>query len=334
VKVSTLDITRTDKNPVELTDRKGIYETPLRRNIQLIEGWIRAIRLKFLLASLIASAIGISFAFWKHSSFDLNYALLTMAGVFSLHASIDLLNDYWDYKRGIDKVVKRTKFSGGSGVIPENILSPQSVYKAAMLLLIIGISIGGYFTLLRGPLVAVILVFAVLAIFFYSSKIVNFGLAELFVGIKGALIVIGSFYVQTSFIEFPVIFLGIIVGLLSSSVLLINSFPDYNADRLGGRRTAVIILGKKRSYKIFSMIVMAVYALILIGIFVNYLSMYSIACLASTPYSLRAIRELRENYEGSDALLPAMASTIKYSRITSLALLISMLVPISWELYF
>jgi 1,4-dihydroxy-2-naphthoate octaprenyltransferase len=334
VKVSTLDITRTDKNPVELTDRKGIYETPLRRNIQLIEGWIRAIRLKFLLASLIASAIGISFAFWKYSSFDLNYALLTMAGVFSLHASIDLLNDYWDYKRGIDKVVKRTKFSGGSGVIPENILSPQSVYKAAMLLLIIGISIGGYFTLLRGPLVAVILVFAVLAIFFYSSKIVNFGLAELFVGIKGALIVIGSFYVQTSFIEFPVIFLGIIVGLLSSSVLLINSFPDYKADRLGGRRTAVIILGKKRSYKIFSMIVMAVYALILIGIFVNYLSVYSIACLASTPYSLRAIRELRENYEGSDALLPAMASTIKYSRITSLALLISMLVPISWELYF
>ena len=135
------------KIPVELTDRKGIYETPLRRNVQLIRRWIRAIRLKFLLSSLIASAIGIYLAFWKYSSFDLNYALLTMVGVFSLHASIDLLNDYWDYKRGIDKVVKRTKFSGGSGIIPENILSPQSVYKAAMLFLIIGITIGGYFVL-------------------------------------------------------------------------------------------------------------------------------------------------------------------------------------------
>lgn len=259
---------------------------------------------------------------------------MTIVGVFSLHASIDLLNDYWDYKRGIDKVVKRTKFSGGSGIIPENILSPQSVYKAAILLLIIGITIGGYFVLLRGPLVAVILVFAVLAIFFYSSKIVNFGLAELFVGIKGALIVIGSFYVQTSFIEFPVIFLGMIIGLLSSSVLLINSFPDYNADRLGGRRTAVIILGKRRCCKIFSIIVMAVYAMILVGIFINFLSVYSIACLASTPYSLRAIRGLRKNYEDSDALVPAMASAIKYSRITSLALLISMIVPIYWGPYF
>jgi 1,4-dihydroxy-2-naphthoate octaprenyltransferase len=322
------------KIPVELTDRKGIYETPLRRNVQLIRRWIRAIRLKFLLASLIASAIGIYLAFWKYSSFDLNYALLTMLGVFSLHASIDLLNDYWDYKRGIDKVVKRTKFSGGSGIIPENILSPQSVYKAAMLFLIIGITIGGYFVLLRGPLVAVILVFAILAIFFYSSKIVNFGLAELFVGIKGALIVIGSFYVQTSFIEFPVIFLGIIIGLLSSSVLLINSFPDYNADRLGGRRTVVIILGKRRSYKVFTIIIMAVYAMILIGICINFLSVYSIVCLVSTPYSLKAIRELRKNYEDSDALVPAMASTVKYSRITSLALLISMMVPISWKMYF
>ena len=254
--------------------------------------------------------------------------------MFSLHASIDLLNDYWDYKRGIDKVVKRTKYSGGSGIIPENILSPQSVYKAAVLLLIIGITIGGYFVLLRGPLVAVILVFAVLAIFFYSSKIVNFGLAELFVGIKGALIVIGSFYVQTSFIEFPVIFLGMIIGLLSSSVLLINSFPDYDADRLGGRRTAVIILGKRRCCIFFSIIVMAAYAMILIGIFINFLSVYSIACLASTPYSLKAIRGVGRNYEDSDALVPAMASAIKFSRITSLALLISMIVPIYWGPYF
>jgi 1,4-dihydroxy-2-naphthoate octaprenyltransferase len=69
----------------------------------LLDRWLRAIRLKFLLASLIASAIGISFALMRYSSFDLNSALLTLTGVFSLHASIDLFNDYWDYKRGIDK---------------------------------------------------------------------------------------------------------------------------------------------------------------------------------------------------------------------------------------
>jgi 1,4-dihydroxy-2-naphthoate octaprenyltransferase len=294
----------------------------------LIGSLARAIRLKFLLASLIASAIGISLAFWKYSSFDLIYALLTLAGVFSLHASIDLLNDYWDYKRGIDKVTKRTKFSGGSGVIPENILSPKTVYKAAIFLLIVGITIGSYFVLLRGLFIAVVLVFSVLSIFFYSSRIVNFGLAELFVGIKGALIVIGSFYVQTSFIELPVIFIGIIIGLLSSSVLLINSFPDYNADRLGGRRTLVIIVGKRNSYRIFSVLIVTVYALILIGISINFMSAYSITCLVSAPYALKAIRDLRRNYDDGDALVPAMTATVNYSRITGLAMLITMIVPV------
>ena len=85
-------------------------------------------RIKFLLASLIASANGITLAFSRYSSFDLGYAILTMAGVFSLHASIDLLNDYWDYKRGIDKIAKRTKFSGGTGVLPENVYFPRRVY--------------------------------------------------------------------------------------------------------------------------------------------------------------------------------------------------------------
>lgn len=293
----------------------------------MLDGWLRAIRLKFLLASLIASAIGISFALMRYSSFDLNSALLTLTGVFSLHASIDLFNDYWDYKRGIDKANKRTKFSGGSGVIPENILSPSIVYRAAILFLIIGITIGAYFVILRGPFIALLLAFAVLSILLYSSKIVNFGLAELFVGIKGALIVIGSYYIQTSNFEFPVLFIGAIIGLLSASVLLINSFPDYKADRLGGRRTLVIMFGKRTSCRIFSAMVVTVYSMIMIGISINILNVFSIVCFASAPFALRAIRELRKNYEESDALVPAMASTINYSRITSLALLFSMIVP-------
>src|ERR671914_2744172 len=274
----------------------------------LMGKWLRAIRVKFLLASLFASGNGMALALWKYSSFDLNYALLTIAGVFSLHASIDLLNDYWDYKRGIDKITKRTKFSGGSGVIPENLLSPKTVYRAAILFLLVGVLIGFFFVAVRGPIIAFILIFAVLAIFFYSSKIVNFGLAELFVGIKGALVVVGSFFVQTSTVEPSAIFVGTMIGLLSSSVLLVTSFPDYDADRLGGRRTLVILIGKKRSYRIFSALIISLYPMIILGIFLNFTSIFSIGCFISAPYAFRAIRELRKNYgEANTALVPAMA---------------------------
>src|ERR671915_1472100 len=117
----------------------------------LMGRWLRAIRVKFLLASLFASGNGMALALWRYSSFDLNYAVLTIVGVFSLHASIDLLNDYWDYRRGIDKMTKRTKFSGGKGGIPENLLSPRTVYGAPILFLLAGGVTGRLFFGVPGP---------------------------------------------------------------------------------------------------------------------------------------------------------------------------------------
>ena len=191
---------------------------------------MRAIRIRFLFASIIAVINGLAISFWKNGSFDINYALLTCGGVICLHASVDLLNDYWDYKRGIDKVTKRTKFSGGTGVLPENLLKPKTVYCAGIFFLLLGSLIGIYFVLIRGITIAIILLFAIFAIYFYSTKIVNLGLGELFVAIKSSMIVIGTFYVQTGFIDVVALYIGIIIGTLSASVLFVNSFPDYYAE--------------------------------------------------------------------------------------------------------
>jgi 1,4-dihydroxy-2-naphthoate octaprenyltransferase len=293
----------------------------------VIQDWIRVIRLKFLLASVIAAVNGIAVSLWKYHLFDFNYTILTLAGVLFLHASIDLLNDYWDYKRGIDKVTKRTKFSGGTGVLPDNILSPRSVYIAALIFLALGIIIGTYFVVIRGIVIGIILSFAIFAVYFYSSSIVNVGLGEVFVAIKGALIVVGAFYVQTSLIDSSVIYIGTIVGLLSASVLLINSFPDYIADLSRGRRTLVIILGKKRTSKIFSFLIIATYAMIIYGMLIGFTKIYSLSCLVSLPFALEAIRNLKNNYDVADKLVPAMAATVNYARITGLVLAISLIIP-------
>src|ERR671923_271841 len=202
----------------------------------MITLWLRAIRIRFLLASIIAVINGLAVSFWKNGSFDITYALLTCGGVICLHASVDLLNDYWDYRRGIDKVTKRTKFSGGTGILPENLLKPKTVYCAGILFLLLGTFVGIYFVAIRGVTIAIILAFAIFAIYFYSIKIVNVGLGELFVAIKSCMIVVGTFYVQTAFIDMSAFYIGIIIGTLSASVLFVNSFPDYDADRDNGRR--------------------------------------------------------------------------------------------------
>lgn len=277
-----------------------------------------------MLASLIAVASGLSIAFWKHGVFNFTYAALTFAGVICLHASVDLLNDYWDYKRGTDIIAKRTKFSGGTGVLPDNLLKPRMVYAAAVIFLILGVLTGTYFVIVRGIAIAIILGFAIVSIWFYSTSIVNSGLGELFVAIKGSLIVLGSFYVQTEVIDPSAIYVGAIIGILSASVLFANSFPDYDADRYTGRRTLLNMIGKQKGSRLFPILVMIPYILILAGIFLGYTKFLSLACMASIPYAIKAIKHI-DQYKHIDKFVPVMAATVIYARITGLILFLSLL---------
>ena len=289
----------------------------------MLSAWLRVIRIRFLLASVIAVSNGLAITYWKYSTIDPLYAILTYIGVVFLHASVDLLNDYWDYKRGIDVATKRTKFSGGTGVLPENLLEPRTVYIAGLIFLVLGASIGAYFIMIRGIAIAIILGFAVTAIYFYSTKIVNAGLGELFVAIKGAMIVLGSLYVQNAMLDLAALYGGAIVGLLSATVLFINSFPDYEADKSKGRRTLVIIFGRKAASNIFPMFIIAAYALIAAGIFFGLTKVYSLITFVSMPLAIKSALALRKDPESIDNIVPAMASTVTYSRITGFMLAMS-----------
>ncbi len=291
----------------------------------MLSSWLRAIRIRFLLASVIAVTNGLAIAYWKFGQIDPLYAGLTYLGVGFLHASVDLLNDYWDHKRGIDSATTRTKFSGGTGVLPENILTPKAVYTAGVIFLVLGASIGAYFVAIRGVTIAVILGFAVVAIYFYSTSIVNAGLGELFVAIKGAMIVLGTFYVQTGVIDAAALYVGAIVGILSATVLFVNSFPDYEADRSKGRRTLVILFGKKASSAAYPLFIAAAYAMIAAGMLLGFTKVYSLAAFASLPLAIKSIMSLRKNYENTEKMVPAMASAVTYSRITGFLLALSLI---------
>lgn len=290
----------------------------------MLSSWLRAIRVRFLLASIIAVSTGLAIAYWKTGTIDPLYAGLTFAGVVFLHASVDLLNDYWDHKRGIDSATTRTKFSGGTGVLPENLLTPKAVYAAGLIFLILGSLIGAYFVAVRGITIAVILGFAVVAIYFYSTSIVNAGLGELFVAIKGAMIVLGAFYVQSPELEPAAMYIGAIVGLLSATVLFVNSFPDYEADRSKGRRTLVIMLDKKTAARVFPLFMIAAYLMIIAGIFLGFMKVYSLICLASFPFAIKSAKFVKKD-QGLEMMVPAMSSTVTYSRVTGFLMALSML---------
>jgi len=252
-------------------------------------------------------------------------ALLPFFGVLALHASVDLLNDYWDYKRGIDTATKRTKMSGGTGVLPEGLLKPSSVYRAGIGFLILGSLIGTYFVFTDGIIIAIILGFAILSIYFYSTKIVDSGLAEFFVAVKGMLIVIGTYFIQSNQITLESILGGIVVGVLSSLVLFVASFPDHDADKSKGRKTLVITVGKEKATSLFWVFPTISYSVIILGVFIGIFPLLSLITLTSMPLMIKSGFGLKRNFNSVDELLPSMSSTLLFSRITGALFVLSFL---------
>jgi len=290
--------------------------------------WFRVIRIRFLLASVIAVSVGLALNWWQNSSIDLLDALLTFAGVMALHASVDLLNDFWDFKRGIDTKTKRTKMSGGTGVLPEGLLKPSSVYRAGIMFLFIGSLIGAYFVITDGILIAIILGFAILSIYFYSTKIVDSGLGEFFVAVKGSMIVIGTFFIQSGQINVESILGGIIVGSLSALVLFIASFPDHDADKSKGRKTLVITAGKEKASKLFWIFPLISYSVIILGISSSLFPLSSLISFLGMPLMIKSGLGLQKNYNNVENLVPFMSSTLLFSRITGALFVLSLLIGI------
>jgi len=288
--------------------------------------WLRVIRVRFLLASVIAVSVGLAINWTQNNSIDVFAALLTFAGVMALHASVDLLNDFWDYKRGIDTSTKRTKMSGGTGVLPEGLLKPSSVYRAGIAFLIIGGGVGAYFVMTDGIIIAAILAFAILSIYFYSTKIVDSGLAEFFVALKGTMIVLGAFFIQSNQLTVDVVLAGVIVGVLSSLVLFIASFPDYTADKSKGRKTLVIVAGKRKATRIFWAFPIISLGALIFGVSVQLFPISSLLAIAPIPLIILAGIGLRKNYENQDLLFPSMSKTLMFSRLTGALFVVGILI--------
>ena len=285
--------------------------------------WLRVVRIKFLLASIISVCLGLAINGWQNKTIDIGFAVLTFVGVAALHASVDLLNDYWDYKRQIDTETKRTKFSGGTGVLPEGLLKPDQVYKAGIAMLIIGSAVGAFFVFERGITIAVILGFAIVSIYFYSTRIVDSGLGEVFVAIKGSMIVLGTYFVQSSHITLEPILAGVVSGVLSSTVLFVNSFPDFDADKKHGRKTLVIVLGKKKAVSAIWVFPIIIYGIIITSVILGVFPIISLITLTTMPLAIKFGIALKQHYQDIERLVPIMQGFVSFGRITGVLFVIS-----------
>ena len=284
-----------------------------------LKTWFLETRPSFLLLSVVLIFLGTTIA-WYHGFFNLWYSLLAFAGLLLLHISVNVLNDYFDYKSGIDLSTKRTPFSGGSGILPAAILEPASVFRFGMVCFLLAVPIGIYFVLATGWLLLPLLIIGAILILLYTTHITRLGWPELAPGLgMGMLPVLGAYFVQSGSYPLTAILATIPSGILVHNLLLLNEFPDVEADKKGGRKTMPIALGEAKASKVYSALTIAVYLWIIAMVAAGFLPAPTLLGLLTIPLAVKAIRGAL-SYHDQAKLLPALGANVLLILLTQLLL--------------
>ncbi len=275
-------------------------------------------RPQFLLLSVVLAFLGTSIA-WYDGAFHLGYALLAFLGLLLAHISVNVLNDYFDYRSGIDLETRRTPFSGGSGILPAALLKPKQVFWLGMGSFLLAIPIGVFFVIARGWLLLPLLLVAALCILIYTPFILKTRWPEWAAGLGlGTLPVLGAYFVQTAQYNLPVLVASIPSGILVHNLLLLNEFPDVEADRKANRKTLPITMGREKAGIIYSVLTGRVY-LWVIGSAVMEREPILMIALLTIPFAITAIQGALKP-QNMDKLVPAMASNVMVVLLTQLLL--------------
>lgn len=275
-------------------------------------------RLPFLILGPACVFAAMALAIHDKGSVSVLWAVLCFVGGILAHIAVNALNEYDDFKSGLDLKTNPTPFSGGSGTL-------KKYPTQAILALITGI-------------VASILVFAI-GLYFFTFRgwpIVFIGLLGLFIiGIYtpilnrypfwclvapglgfGTLMVLGSYFVLTGRFTLPAVLVSFIPFFLVSNLLLLNEFPDVDADKTIGRRHFPILIGRKASAWIFAAFNAATYLVILLavifGLFPAWTLLGLLTLIFAVPNSIKVLR----NANDLPALIPSLPVNVLVNILT------------------
>jgi len=282
--------------------------------------WFLETRPQFLTLSVVLAFLGTSIAWYYDGHFHLGYALLAGFGLLLTHISVNTLNDYFDYRSGVDLATKRTPFSGGSGMLPAALLTPKQVFWLGMSSFLIAVVIGVFFLLTRGWLLAPLLLLAAVCVLFYTPLILKMPWPEWAAGLGlGTLPILGLYFVQTAHYTWHAVIAAVPSGILVHNLLLLNEFPDTEADVVAGRRTLPIIMGGARASLVYSVFTIAVYLWIVGWVIAGVMPVFCLISLLTLPFALKAIKGSRK-HQDTTQLIPAMASNVLVVLVTQLLL--------------
>lgn len=231
---------------------------------QMLQGWVVLSRPQFHIVGILPFLLGTFLANRLTGVFNPEVFILGILGMILIMLSTYHAGEYFDQRENtLSARLHQNRFAGGTRIITDGKISARVALWTSIISLLIALGIGltlqfvyktGSYTLLLGSLGA-------LPGFFYSTepiRLVKRGVGELFIGFcYGWLPVASAYYIQTAAIAPVIHWLWLPIGFSIFNVILLNEFPDYDADLAAGKKNLLVRIGKEKGkwvYIIFNLL--------------------------------------------------------------------------------
>jgi 1,4-dihydroxy-2-naphthoate octaprenyltransferase len=256
---------------------------------------IQSSRPPFLVLTLSCALLAVAMA---KSQGPVDWPLLSLALIASLlaHISVNVLNEYQDFRSGLDLQTRRTPFSGGSGALPADPHAANSVLYLALIALAATAIIGLNIVIITGVEVLPLGLLGLFLVAAYTPWInQNPWLCLLAPGLGFGLIMVPGVQWVASGGEYAsgIWLVALVPCLLTNNLLLINQFPDIEADRAHGRNHFPIAFGVEASVQIYGLSLLTAMVVLVAAVALHYLPQLCLITLIPMALSIKTFSAAR-----------------------------------------
>lgn len=264
-----------------------------------ISGVYRLADPKIMIASLVPFLSGTAIAHRQGSAVPPLILLAALAAIFGVELGKNAVNDLFDFRSGADAALRpeeRTPFSGGKRVLVDGLLSERQVVASAVGGFALAFLFGCYVAIARDPRLLLLGALGAAVSIAYTAPplaLAYHGWGEVAVFFAyGPGIVLGAEWLFEHRISPAGVCASLSIGALIATVLLVNEVPDERVDRLAGKRTWVVRLGRRGAFRLAVMLFAVGFSIPIAGILLGQTARLA-GLLAGLPAAAVAVRELR-----------------------------------------
>jgi len=262
----------------------------------MLKFWIDNSRYNALPQSILPAIVAIVYAL-PIVGFSWLYALMALFGVIMSHLSLNLFDDYFDY-RNKGTAIREKLDAGGIRArlckchyLTSGKATVKQLFWAATICGLIALLVGFFIFLKLGNIILYITLITMLIGLSYSApplKLSYIGLGEPTIAVVfGPLLMSGVYYAACGVLSNGIWFISVPVGLLVTNIVYSHAIMDYEHDMRAHKMTfAVLLRSRTAQLTVSALFMLCAYLVIVAGSFMGLLSMWYLLTLITLPISI------------------------------------------------